>query len=222
MRLTAWHVVPRKALLRPNAGIVLPLVIALEVFPMRPAIRHLLIHVAIAASVLARPANALAEPKLEMHRAGVSADDGSGWHLAVSSKGSFSVLLPIPFNDFTTRDAQTGEVTHVVGGKSSEGIKFVAVELPPGSKPVPDLASIPKTLAADPANKVSDVVRRTSGDAEILALTVSDGGKTMYMRCIDAKGTRYTLTIEFPNAYRDLIVASKDRFFESFKLKTKS
>ncbi|MCP1841482.1 hypothetical protein ACVIHI_005596 [Bradyrhizobium sp. USDA 4524] len=64
---------------------------------MRPAIRYLLIHVAIAASVLARPALAPAEPKLEMHRAGVSADDGSGRHLAVSSKGSFSVLLPIPF-----------------------------------------------------------------------------------------------------------------------------
>ncbi|MFQ3452183.1 hypothetical protein PMN64_02495 [Bradyrhizobium sp. UFLA01-814] len=190
--------------------------------PMRPAIRYLLIHVAIAASVLARPGIAVAEPKLEMHRAGVSADDGSGWHLAVSSKGSFSVLLPIPFNDFTTRDAQTGDTTHAVGGKSSEGIKFVAVELPPGSKPPPDLASIPKTLAANPANKVSDVGRRTSGDAEILSLTLNDGSKTMYMRCIDAKGTRYTLTIEFPNAYRDLVAANKDRFFESFKLKTNS
>ncbi|MCP1975276.1 hypothetical protein [Bradyrhizobium elkanii] len=187
VRFAARHVASRKALLRPSAGIVVPHVIALEVFPMRPAIRYLLIHVAIAASVLARPAVSLAEPKLEMHRAGVAADDGSGWHLAVSSKGSFSVLLPIPFNDFTTRDAQTGEVTHVVGGKSSEGIKFVAVELPPGSKPPPDLASIPKTLAANPANKVSDVRRRTSGDAEILSLTVSDGGKTMHMRCIDAK-----------------------------------
>lgn len=222
VRFAARHLAPRKAILRPNAGIVVPRVIELEVFPMRPAIRSLLIHVAIAASVLARPAVAPAEPKLEMHRAGVAADDGSGWHLAVSSKGSFSVLLPIPFNDFTTRDAQTGEVTHVVGGKSSEGIKFVAVELPPGNKPPPDLASISKTLAANPANKVSDVGRRTSGDAETLTLTVSDGDKTMYMRCIDAKGTRYTLTIEFPNAYRDLIVANKDRFFESFKLKTKS
>lgn len=189
---------------------------------MRPAIRYLLIHVAIAASVLARPAVVLAEPKLEMHRAGVSADDGSGWHLAVSTKGSFSVLLPIPFNDFTTRDAETGDTTHVVGGKSSEGIKFVAAELPAGNKTPPDLASIPKTLAANPANKVSDVVRRTSGDAEILTLTVSEASKTMYMRCIQTKRARYTLTIEFPNAYRDLIVANKDRFFESFKLKTNS
>ena len=33
---------------------------------------------------------------------------------------------------------------------------------------------------------------------------------------------RYTLTTEFPNAYAELAAASKDKFFESFKLKTKS
>ena len=68
------------------------------------------------------------QPKLEMHRAGTSADDGSGWHAAASTKGSFAIQLPLPFNDFTTHDASTGEVTHVVGGKSWEGIKFMAVE----------------------------------------------------------------------------------------------
>jgi hypothetical protein len=61
------------------------------------------------------------QPKLEMHRVGVNADDGSGWHQAVSTKGAFSVRVPIPFNGFTTYDAATGEVSHAVGGKSSEG-----------------------------------------------------------------------------------------------------
>ena len=32
------------------------------------------------------------QPKLEMHRVGVSADDGTGWHPAVSTKGAFSIL----------------------------------------------------------------------------------------------------------------------------------
>ena len=40
--------------------------------------------------------SATAEPKLEMHRVGVNVDDGSGWSPAVSTKGSFSILLPIP------------------------------------------------------------------------------------------------------------------------------
>src|SRR5690348_10895688 len=175
---------------------------------MKPVLHLLLRGVAIAIA-LAPQANAIAEPKLEMHRVGARADDGSGWHLAVSTKGSFSVLLPIPFNDFTTNDAATGEATYVVGAKSSEGIKFVALELPPGAKPPPDLASIPKAMAATPGNKVSDVSRSTKGDTDVLTLTVTDGSKTLYMRCIQTKGARYTLTIEFPNAYREL-VAAKD------------
>jgi len=189
---------------------------------MKPFILHPLVRLALIAVALVLPEVAAAQPKLEMHRAGVSADDGSGWHLAVSSKGSFSVLLPIPFNDFTTRDAATGEATYVVGGKSSEGIKFVAVELAPGAKALPDLASIPKTLAATAGSKVSDVKRSTKGDADVLTLTVSNASATLYMRCIQVNGVRYTLTTEFPNAYAELAAASKDKFFESFKLKTKS
>ena len=45
---------------------------------------------------------------------------------------------------------------------------------------------------------------------------------TLFMRCIQINGVRYTLTIEFPNAYRELVAANKDKFFESFKLKAKS
>lgn len=190
---------------------------------MKPFAPHLLVRFALLAIVALGlvPALAEAQPKLEMHRAGVSADDGSGWHLAVSSRGSFSVLLPIPFNDFTTHDATTGETTYVVGGKSSEGIKFVAAELPPGAKPPPDLASIPKSLAT-PGSKVSDVSRSTRDGADVLTLTVADASMTLYMRCIQTRGARYTLTIEFPNGYRELVAASKDRFFDSFRLKVKS
>ena len=187
---------------------------------MKPFCQHL--RLALIAISISWPAIAIAQPKLEMHRVGVKADDGSGWHLAVSSKGSFSVLLPIPFNDFTTNDAATGETTYVVGGKSSEGIKFAAVELAPSGKTPPDLAAIPKTLAASPANKVSDVSRSNRGDADVLTLTMANATTTLYMRSIQQNGVRYTLTIEFPNAYRDLVAANRDRFFESFKLKAKS
>jgi len=36
------------------------------------------------------------------------------------------------------------------------------------------------------------------------------------------KTALYILTIEYPNAYRELVAANKDKFFDSFKLKTKS
>jgi hypothetical protein len=173
--------------------------------------------IAIALSAVAQ-----AEPKLEMHRVGAKTDDGSGWNAAISTDGSFAVLMPIPFNDFTTRDATTGETTYVIGGKSTEGIKFVAVEIAPGGKPPPDLASIPQTLAANAGNKVSDVTRSSKDGADVLGLTVVNAKATLYMRYIQLRGVRYSLSIELPNAHRELVAQFKDRFFESFKLKAKS
>src|SRR5262245_37181437 len=148
------------------------------------------------------------QPKLEMHRAGVSVDDGSGWYPAVSTKGSFSVRLPIPFNDFTIAlDPSTGEVSHVVGGKSSEGIKFSAVEVPVSAKTPTDLATIPKTFSADPANKVSDVSRATKDGMDTLSFSVTGPASSAQVRYIRTTGALYTLTIEYPNAYREVIAA---------------
>lgn len=165
--------------------------------------------------------SATAEPKLEMHRVGVNVGDGSGWYPAVSTKGSFSVLLPIRFNDFTTSDPSTDEVTHVVGGKSSEGIKFTAVELPVTAKTV-DFAAIPKSLSSNPANNVSDVSRNTKDDVDNLFFSVATSAMTAHFRYIRMKDTLYILAIEYPNAYRELVAEKKDKFFGSFKLKGKS
>ena len=161
------------------------------------------------------------QPKLEMHRVGVNTDDGSGWHSAVSTKGAFSVRVPIPFNDFTTRDASTGEVTHAVGGKSSEGIKFMVAEVPVSAKTPDDLSAIPKSFASNPANKVSDVSRQEKDGADTLSFSVTGPASTAHFRYIRVKSLLYTLSIETPNAYRETVAAMKDRFFGSFKLKGK-
>jgi hypothetical protein len=163
-----------------------------------------------------------AQPKLEMHRVGVNADDGSGWHEGISTKGAFSIRVPIPFNDFTTYDAGTGEVTHVIGGKSSEGIKFMAAELPITANTPADLGTIPKSFASKPANKVSDIRRQSKDGVEVLSFSVASAASSAYFRYIRTKGALYTLSIEYPNASRDVAAATKDKFFGSFKLKTKS
>jgi len=162
------------------------------------------------------------QPKLEMHRVGVSADDGTGWHPAVSTKGAFSIRLPIPFNDFTTHDTRTGEVSHAVGGKSSEGIKFMAVEIPVTATTPTDLAAIPKSFSSNPANKVSDVSRQAKDGTDILSFSVTGPASTAHFRYIKLKGMLYTLSIECPTAHRDAVAAMKDKFFGSFKLKGKS
>ncbi len=162
------------------------------------------------------------QPKLEMHRAGTSADDGSGWHAAASTKGSFAIRLPLPFNDFTTHDASTGEVTHVVGGKSSEGIKFMAVEATVTAKTPADLGTIPKSFASSPANKVSNVSRSAKDGVDILSFSVTNAASTAHFRYIKTRTVLYTLSIECPNAYRDFVATRKDQFFGSFKRKGQS
>jgi hypothetical protein len=163
--------------------------------------------------------SATAEPKVEMHRGGVNVNDGSGWYPAVSTKGSFSILLPIPFNDFTTI-AETNEAIHGIGGKSSEGIKFTAFETPVTAKTPADLAAIPKSWSSDPANKVSDVNRNTKDDVDNLTFSVVRSATSLHTRIIRTKDDKlYILTIEYPNAYRDLVAEMKDKFFGSFKLK---
>jgi hypothetical protein len=185
-------------------------------------IRHLMVGAASLALVICACAMADAQqPKLEMHRAGVSADDGSGWHPAVSTKGSFAIRSPIPFNDFTTHDTNTGEMSHVVGGKSSEGIKFMAVESPVTARTPTDLAAIPKSFSSNPANKVSDLSRSTKDGADILSFSVTNAVSTAHFRYIRTKTALYTLTIECPNAHREVVAAKKDQFFGSFRLKGK-
>src|SRR5438093_12425137 len=128
--------------------------------------------------------SATAEPKLEMHRVGVSVDDGSGLHPAVSTKGSCSVLLPIPFNDFTTSDPGKDEVSHVVGGKSSEGIKFTAVETAVTARTPVDIAAIPKSFSSNPANIVTDVSRSTTDDVDNLFFSNANSATTSHSRYI--------------------------------------
>jgi len=163
------------------------------------------------------------QPKLEMHRTGVVGTDPSGWHLAVSTKGSFSVRMPIPFNDLTVRstDAKTGEeVTHVIGGKSTEGIKLSAVEMPASAKSAPSLEKILADFSAKPGNKVSDVQRAAKGDADTLSFSVSGTQTSAHVRYIKTKSAMYSLTVEFPNAHRNDVVGVREEFFGSFKTKT--
>ena len=162
------------------------------------------------------------QPKLEMHRTAVDSKDPSGWHLAVSTKGSFSVRMPIPFNDFTVRstDPKTGEeVTHVIGGKSTEGIKFSAVELPASAKSAPSLEKILADFSAKSGSKVSDVQRAAKDDVDTLSFSVSGAQTSAHVRYVKTKSATYSLTVEFPNAHRDDVAALREEFFDSFKTK---
>jgi hypothetical protein len=186
-------------------------------------VRLFLPFLALALIMLPPVAPRAQQPKLEMHRAGVVSKDPSGWHLADSTKGSFSVRMPIPFNDFTVRstDPKTGdEVTHVIGGKSTEGIRLSAVEMPASARSTPSLDKMLADFSAKPGTKVSDVQRGSKGDVDTLSFSVSGAQTSAHMRYIKTKNATYSLTIEFPNSRRNDVAGIRDEFFASFKTKT--
>jgi hypothetical protein len=186
-----------------------------------PIIRFFALPLALALTMLPGAVARAQQPKLEMHRTGVDSKDPSGWHLAVSTKGSFSVRMPIPFNDFTVRstDPKAGEeVTHVIGGKSVEGIKVSAVEVPASAKPSPSLDKILADFSAKPGGKVSDVQRASKGDVDTLSLSVGGAQTSAYIRYINTKSAMYALIIEFPNAHRGDVDGIREEFFDSLKI----
>ncbi len=80
----------------------------------------------------------------------------------------------------------------------------------------------PKTFSSDPANKVLNVNRQSKGGVDTLSFSVTGPSSSAHLRYMRIKRTLYILTIEFPNAYREIVATTKDKFFGSFKLKTKS
>ena len=69
---------------------------------------------------------------MTMHRLQAGEPDGSGWMLAESTEGGFSVRLPLKFNDFTMAESDPKSPAmrlYIVGTKSEEGIKFMATRV---------------------------------------------------------------------------------------------
>ncbi len=84
--------------------------------------------------LLATPsASAVTRPEgMTMHRAMAGEPDSSGWATATSTRGGFSVRLPVRFSDYTLEvPPSEGEVAKifVVAGSTVEGITFTAARL---------------------------------------------------------------------------------------------
>ena len=69
---------------------------------------------------------------------------------------------------------------------------------------------------------MSDVSRSAGNGADTLSLTMGNATTTAHVRYIQMKAALYILTVEYPNAYRELVAANKDEFFDSFKPKVRS
>jgi hypothetical protein len=71
-------------------------------------------------------------PNMKMHRIQAGEPDASGWIVAASTEGGFSVRLPLKFNDFTLEASDAKDEmlrSFGIGSKSQEGIIFSATRV---------------------------------------------------------------------------------------------
>lgn len=166
---------------------------------------------------IAQPLMSPAEPTLEMHRTQATAADPSGWNLAASTQGGFSVLIPLPFNDFTVIGKKTA-LMHTVGAKSADGIKFAATKiLNPEGKAPPDLARLPQDFQAT-GNTVSDIDPSPFSGYPAVSFTARRATDGAYLRYVKVPGGVIALTLEFPSDKADLASSYREKFLSSLQV----
>ena len=162
-----------------------------------------------------------AEPQMEMHRLQATTKDPSGWYVAASTYGSFSVLIPIPFNDFTVTDddPKYGKFkAHIVGAKSVEGIKFSATETPiiEGRSPT-NLAALPEQFRK-PGQTVSDIDTSLFAGYPSVSFSVKGLSSGAYMRHVKTPTTLILVILEYPMDQAKTADGFRSVFLSSLKI----
>lgn len=157
-----------------------------------------------------------------MHRVAAGTLDESGWTLAKSTEGEFTVKLPVQFNDFTTTESNPAEPvkrTFVVGGDRADGARFMAmrVEYRAGAQAAKQhYAGAKLTMERNGnLNQSKDLKfnRMPAWDATSCQLTTGCGS----FRYVLAGDSIFMLVVEYPVAKRDDLRGQIDTFFKSLK-----
>lgn len=161
-------------------------------------------------------------PALSMHRTQVGEPDSTGWMVAASTDGGFSVQLPLKFNDFTVTETDPKSAalrTHVVGAKSQEGIKFTA-------------SRIVYRKAADSAKsffskfeKAGSRSSRPRGPLQVAGRKAVDsaerkGNAVVYQRAVLLESDLLLMIVEAPREHEALVEGLTKRFFDSLRIST--
>jgi hypothetical protein len=134
---------------------------------------------------------------MTIHRLQAGTADADGWYSAVSTNGSFSVRLPIPFNDFTNPGKDDGtKLCYTIGSQTSEGVKFSATRTP---------ILKPRNSIRDFLNEFVDGFER-SGELTGKNFLIIDGYESVDVTVKDAKATALFRLIGLPDGALIMIV----------------
>lgn len=153
---------------------------------------------------------------IQMHRIQATTKTKDGLYFAKSTDGNFSVLMPIPFNDFTVKD--NGVKACTIGSTSSEGIKFSVTEMPKTEKTkAVDLDALMKSFMS-PHNTITNVKREKTATYESIYFSIMDKSKGALCKYVVTKNTLFFMIIEFPIAYMKKAENGYSYFFSSLHI----
>ena len=149
-----------------------------------------------------------------IHRVQDTTKDKSGLYFGKSTEGNFSVLLPIPFNDFTIEGAEVD--IYSIGSKSQEGIKFSVTEIENRNKNF-DLNEFPR-MFDDPGDTVENIKREKTKDAESISFSVFDKFQGAIIKQVLSRNRVFLMIIEFPIEFREMVESDFGYFFSSLNI----
>lgn len=161
-------------------------------------------------------------PGVTMHRLQAGEPDASGWMLAASTKGGFSVKLPLRFNDFAVADSDPASPTPLVfavGTKSSEGIKFSATRLTyrKGAQAAQEYFTRFER-GADFNPKPERITKHKVGERPAVDLLLGNAASVSYQRAVLLGADLLLLIVEAPREHAALAQQFAQPFFDSLAI----
>tara|TARA_B110000046_G_C12996464_1_gene400227 strand:+ start:283 stop:846 length:564 start_codon:yes stop_codon:yes gene_type:complete len=151
------------------------------------------------------------DPNAEIHRLQDTTVDQSGWYYAKSMQGNFSVLMPIPFNDYTVKvnDYESFYIT----GESDEGVTFTILQAENLKDAPVNLNQLISKLDK-PTTPVSQVAHYSQNNYTAVSFHQTSFRTAAFGKYALHGNSMYTLMIQFPFANEDLVKSIKDPFFD--------
>jgi hypothetical protein len=161
---------------------------------------------------------------MAMHRSQAGTPNEHGWYEGKSTEGSFTVFLPMPFNDFTLNSIDAkGRKTKafVIGAKKNpEGIKFSVTEYRQRTTNV-DQAIKESLASVGPDKDISDQRRLSfKGYPAFQFKAQSEENHWLsYQRAIYLPDRTFLMIVESPSGYQSDVEPYLDAFFKSLDIK---
>jgi hypothetical protein len=160
-----------------------------------------------------------ADTSTVMHRIFAGTFDATGWTLAESTNGAFSVKMPGPFNDFSVASSPSDITARIEGiaGKAPNGITFTALKQVYKAK---GTASAQFDTFKDGGGLPGAMVRPvpTPGGFHAWDIAYGDDASAGVERVILVGENLFILNVEWPDAKSTAAGGLLKPFIESFKV----